>query len=49
MVVIKETIYIAREDRTRVLMHKESRIAISLILKTYKKYTFYIRIKAISF
>jgi hypothetical protein len=33
----------------RVLMHKEPRIAILLILEAYKKYAFYIRIKAISF
>jgi hypothetical protein len=49
MIATKKIIYIVREDRIRVLMHKESRIAILLILGTYEKYTFYIWIKAISF
>jgi hypothetical protein len=42
MIATKEIIYIAREDRIRVLVYKESRIAISLILEIYEKYTFYI-------
>jgi hypothetical protein len=49
MIVIKKTIYIAREDRTRVLVYKESRIAILLVLGAYEKYTSYIRIKVILF
>jgi hypothetical protein len=42
MIAIKETIYIAREDRIRVLIHKESRTTILLILRICEKYTFYI-------
>jgi hypothetical protein len=44
-----ETIYITREDRIRVSVYRESRKAISLVLRACEKYTFYIRIKAISF
>jgi hypothetical protein len=49
MIVTEEIICIAREDKTRVLVYKESRIAISLVLGACEKYTSYIRIKAISF
>jgi hypothetical protein len=49
MIATKETIYITWEDRIRVLVHKESKTAISLILGACEKHAFYMRIKTISF
>jgi hypothetical protein len=49
MAATEETVYIAREDRMRVSVHKEPETAISLVLTVCEKYAFYSRIKAISF
>jgi hypothetical protein len=49
MTATEETFCIAREDRMCVSVHKESGTAIPLVLGTYEKHAFYMRIKALSF